>query len=166
MSMAMYANEDAVVQKASSVVRLSGPNGCHLASTDLEVNCENLLGTRRQDVAPGASDGICPLTTGSQILVDAEIEAGKDVWLTCDGSGRGTPTCPAYPLKLGVCYNCFEADGAWYAELIMPALWGALLALLAEAPEIAAIIETWQSSSFQKFLVKLPVILMRADDGT
>jgi hypothetical protein len=43
------------------------------------------------------------------------------VWLSADGSGRGTPVVSTY--KLGICYAYFEIGGLPYAQIVIPHLW-------------------------------------------
>ncbi len=118
MSLASYTNADATAQAIGTVVRTGAASGtCVLASADSNAHASNLLGARLATVAPGTAGTIAGLVPGVQVLVTSQPSVGDVIYLSADGTGRGTKTAPSLAVRLGICYQADNLGGSWYASL-------------------------------------------------
>jgi hypothetical protein len=118
MPLASYSNADAVTQEAGTIIRTGAVAGtCVLASADNTTNSANLLGARLANVAAGNAGTIGALEPGIRILATSEPSIGSVIYLSADGTGRGTITPPTLSVKIGICYQATNVGGKWYADL-------------------------------------------------
>lgn len=123
MALALFVNGDGVAQVAGSVVRFGALAGtCYLAQADSLANCQDLIGTRLADVAPGASGTVGNLTDGMVAALDGVAVAGDLVYLSAATAGRGTATPPTIKVILGRAYDVQLVSGTYYARLTVPSL--------------------------------------------
>lgn len=121
MSIASFTNADPGPQALGTVVCTTAPPGsCILASATLVSTTSNLLGVRLGDVASGSSGVIAAIQPGLKILMTAQPQVNDAVYLSDDGTGRGTTTKPSTAIQLGVCYEVQGSEGTYYALVVPP----------------------------------------------
>lgn len=117
MSELLFANGDAITQRAGQIVRLNG-GGVTLALADLLANSTKIIGTRLYDVNVSSSGVIVPLITGSRVSCDAEPVINQELWLSNINPGNASVKEPAFSVLLGSCFAKEQINGVWYAYLV------------------------------------------------